>query len=98
MVLYNLTNLSNSTDIVQITNQLNILTDGLFISLFLFGLFLISYGMFSGYEIKRSLLAASVITTITSILFWSMNLVLLSYVTIPLVLMIVMILAVALED
>jgi len=98
MVLYNLTNFSNSTNILESVNQLNVLTNGVLVGIFLFTLFMISFGIFSTLEIKRALLAASFITTIASLGLWISGLVLISWVTLPFAATLILVIALSLED
>lgn len=89
MALYNLTGLENANNIAEITKEINILTEGILITVILGVIFIILFIRFSDRMLIKDLfIISSFITSIVSILFWAMGMVDLSIVFYPLILMV----------
>ena len=83
MPIYNLTNLTNSTDFVGLIGNVNSLTGDLYAAGLMLSAFIVGYVVFNrNTEGMKALLASSFITSILGVLLWTIGWISLAYVLI----------------
>lgn len=73
--MYNLTNISTSTSLLQFYVGVDQLVEGWFTLIILMSVFIISFIMFKGYDTVTALRSSSFMTSILAILFFILELI-----------------------
>ena len=90
-MMYNLS-FTESSDLFTITKGLNAEVDGLFAALFLLALSIILFISMKQYDMKVVMLTVSFIVSIISVMFWTLGLIGIEIVIMPLIVLFVAIL------
>lgn len=74
---YNMTNVTNASNLYEMTTALNILSDGMIGIFFLVAFFFLTFMIFKRYEedTRKVMLACSTLCIIISVLLWSIQLI-----------------------
>ncbi len=89
--MYNLS-FTESSDLFTITSGLNAEVDGLFAALFLLAISIILFISMRQYDMKVVMLTVSFIVSIISVMFWTLGLIGVEIVIIPLIVLFITIL------